>query len=563
MDFIPNSEVRLLSNVPLSINNNNQLYFDTISQQRSYFINQMTKYYPAVTYQRKERGIFYCKDVADDLWNVNYMMFKNTNFGNKDFYAFVTKIEYIDPNCTAVHFEIDCFQTWLFDIQFKDSFIEREHTLLYQSTGVPVINTVDEGLNYGNTYKAVGVNHFTLYGNTKFILFISKEPLHKASANPPAPSVIGGVPNSLYYYILPFDISDMTATYGLGGLDLLHFREFYLKLITNKNFVGKVVSIQLMDFLPLPNVKVDNTNHIVKMDGVSGVNPLDSIGLTGKIIYVSDNQSLATTTVSCGNKYNGIPLYAESKLLMYPYSFAKISDYRGNEFEIHLEYVQGNTLQVKVEGSIAPQNKTAYEVNMYSGYTSMDNAIVNTSDESLPIVDDYTASYMQSNRNSLTTSVAFGLLNALMGTGANLATGNIGGAVDTGLSEFQDITMLNAKLKDINNHPDTLRSMGNNANFDYGNQYDGFYVVWYTIQDEYVNILTDYFKKFGVKVNRVKKPNLHTRQSWNYVKTVNCTITGSIPLDDLQRVRDIFNRGVTLWHTPSHVGDYSQNNSPL
>ena len=60
----------------------------------------------------------------------------------------------------------------------------------------------------------------------------------------------------------------------------------------------------------------------------------------------------------------------------------------------------------------------------------------------------------------------------------------------------------------------------------------------------------------------VKVPNLHTRKSFNYVRTIDCNITGSIPDIYLNKIKEIFNNGVTLWHI-NDIGNYSANNEEL
>ena len=66
---------------------------------------------------------------------------------------------------------------------------------------------------------------------------------------------------------------------------------------------------------------------------------------------------------------------------------------------------------------------------------------------------------------------------------------------------------------------------------------------------------------YGYKVNDVKTPNITGRTNWNYVKTIGCNIVGDVPQDDMQKIKDIFNNGVTLWHNPSTFLDYSQSNN--
>ena len=50
----------------------------------------------------------------------------NENYGTKIFYAFITGMEYINDACTKIYITTDVVQTWQFDLNFKDSFIERD-----------------------------------------------------------------------------------------------------------------------------------------------------------------------------------------------------------------------------------------------------------------------------------------------------------------------------------------------------------------------------------------------------------------------------------------------------
>jgi hypothetical protein len=74
-------------------------------------------------------------------------------------------------------------------------------------------------------------------------------------------------------------------------------------------------------------------------------------------------------------------------------------------------------------------------------------------------------------------------------------------------------------------------------------------------------IVDDYFSAYGYKVNRVKIPNITGRANWNYVKTIGCYIQANIPQEDLQEIKDMFNRGLTIWHHASTFMDYSQSNA--
>ena len=48
--------------------------------------------------------------------------------------------------------------------------------------------------------------------------------------------------------------------------------------------------------------------------------------------------------------------------------------------------------------------------------------------------------------------------------------------------------------------------------------------------------------------------------AWNYVKTIDCNFDGDIPQTDLNIIKEMFNNGVTLWHNPSTIYNYSNSN---
>lgn len=69
---------------------------------------------------------------------------------------------------------------------------------------------------------------------------------------------------------------------------------------------------------------------------------------------------------------------------------------------------------------------------------------------------------------------------------------------------------------------------------------------------------------YGYAVRKIKLPNLHTRQSFNYIKTTGCLITGQMPADDKLTIQRIYDNGITFWHTTlANVGNYSLDNGSV
>ena len=111
----PQTNVKLLRNVPLDNTYEHTIYFGDAGSQTSYF-SGLTKYnLTNYTYQRVNSNQMRVAKKADDLYDCNYLMFQNTAFGSKWFYAFVTGVEYVNNETSTITYEIDVMQTWFFD----------------------------------------------------------------------------------------------------------------------------------------------------------------------------------------------------------------------------------------------------------------------------------------------------------------------------------------------------------------------------------------------------------------------------------------------------------------
>lgn len=128
MYIVPNSTIKLLANCPLDTSYNHTIYFASLSAQYTYFTSIAAKTYNNYTYQRVNNNTIRVQSAADDLYNCNYMMFQNSAFGNKWFYAFVNEINYINNSVTEIVYALDYIQTYWFDIELGNSFVEREHS---------------------------------------------------------------------------------------------------------------------------------------------------------------------------------------------------------------------------------------------------------------------------------------------------------------------------------------------------------------------------------------------------------------------------------------------------
>lgn len=131
----PDATILICQDVPL-----NASYDDTITfynnagewdyqAQYNYFAGKTTTAMTKEKYSvvRERQGLLRVEGDVSHWQKVNYMVFTNKNFGGKHFYAFINKAEYVNPNTTFLHFQIDVLQTWLGDLKFETCYIDREH----------------------------------------------------------------------------------------------------------------------------------------------------------------------------------------------------------------------------------------------------------------------------------------------------------------------------------------------------------------------------------------------------------------------------------------------------
>jgi hypothetical protein len=529
-------------------------------------------------FQRIEGYNFVAVDKSvDDLWGCNYIMFQNASYNNKWFYAFVTKLEYKQRNTTYVHFEIDVFQTWYLSANLKPSFVVREHCPLWNSDGSPVINTVDEGLNYGTEYNIAKVQQYRPYDDLYFLVVITKKAIHDGDSKDKYVYSVNGMPQSLCFYVFPFRL-DGSVPASNFTLDL-QVGDFIVQCYSTTDAVNNIVSMYITDMLPdQPSYDGTTINFNINYYQQGNVG-------TASCVYVH-NIEYSTGVYDMGSKYDGFTPVGESKLWMYPYTVTIMDDFKGNRIELKNEYIQNTNLMIDVKGSLGLSNKVVYSIKDYltsmitddtvKDMVSMEKALIDQNPNDIPVLVDSLAAYIQGNRNSIQNQKNQLFFNGVM-TGINGAVntamgsmmmGEAGaiqgvGQVVQGLGNnlFQQ-QAINAKQQDISNVPPSIAKMGSNSYFDYGNRYTGIWVIKKEITPEYRKKLSDFFNMFGYKKNEVKLPNLHTRANWNYIQTNSCIITGNFNNEDLQALKNIYDAGITLWHTDD-VGNYGLSNEVI
>lgn len=120
----PSSTVVLYSGINITAGEN--IIFKSVANQRAYFAKHVVATVNDCTYIRKT-GTLRLEFPTATVAQCNYISFTNKAFENKTFYARIIDYEYVNNVTTEITFAIDYFQSYMFDVEYEDCLIEREH----------------------------------------------------------------------------------------------------------------------------------------------------------------------------------------------------------------------------------------------------------------------------------------------------------------------------------------------------------------------------------------------------------------------------------------------------
>lgn len=405
-------------------------------------------------------------------------------------------------------------------------------------------------------------------------------------------STISSLPLGFYYYLIP-RMHINTASY-LGWVDTI-------QSLTFNPFIDEV------DIRRLVNCPFNTDKYGRPDTGTPSCFRIESFDNIEKEIGIIE-------LFSTKDKYINQTVPFDPKLEMYPYTYYLVTDYINPPLLVKPQYVNSldNRLRVKVTTTpLSAESKYNIFVDNYKGDSEGNlEGMVNTTPLMLPVtssiysqfISTSMASFTQSNINALlendktlnqglaSNGLQYNINRAqnnmnLMNGGwniiGNLLSGNIGGAVQgafsTGanyglnnqinnmqsqltqnqlnenhkLTEYEINTMTQAKITDMINTPNSIKTSGNDTIFNLINSNQKIDIIKYEPKASVKFKISRYFERYGYKVNGYGKLGnyINSRKFYNFVKTNSCNIaTAKVPLIHLEELKEIFNRGTTIWH---------------
>lgn len=518
----PNSTIKLYKNVPLDSTYNHTLFFQTMSQQNNYFhgTSDILKYtLTNQSYQRVVKGSMRVEVRADNLYDCNYLAFVNTSFGNKWFYAFITGVEYVNNETSDITFEIDVMQTYFFDVTLKPCFVEREHA----STDTIGSNIQPEPVELGEYINS----SYDLVGDTREQLVL--------------------------IMIADEDASDSGNLYDgiYGGCDIWAYNSTDTTNITSKinEYIQKpdqIVGIYMCPKILIPSVTTGGKKLSYSASSSKNYVRLNSVS--------DDGTSFGDYTPK------------NNKLYTYPYNFVHIDNNSGQSLNLRYEFFEDLTPVIEISGTfLMPVKLVAHPCSYkgYPGYTELGGYTPSTAEcltmENYPMcswnVDSFKA-WVAQNSVPIAVNAISSVTSAAMASSFSSrpydmpSTSAVGGVANTLSHAYQ------ASIA-----ADQCRGNVANGNVNVSRNRQAFYKTRCHITADYAQTIDEFFNVYGYATNKVKIPNRNVRLRWTYVKTRNCVLVANAPADDVRKICQIYDNGITFWRNPSDVGNYFLNNA--
>lgn len=551
----PKTDIRLLSNVPLDSTYNHTIRFKSVTEQSTYFANKTKHPLTKQTYQRINRGYARIGLPADECYDCNYMMFRNTAYGSKWFYAFINSVEYVNDGSCTITFTIDVMQTWWFDFTIRQSMVIREHS----ATDEAGDNILPEPVKLGEYVQASG-GSTNILKNLAVILAICDQQETFVG------NVFEGTFSGCAYY-----------AYNIGSAP--DVEALKVKVL---DYTQSPDSIVGMWMCPLMFVGTLDSDHRMTQTAKGSS-------------YDSEKGDITPLTPSTSSLNGYKP--KNNKLFTYPYNYLQLDNGCDNSLVLRYEFFEDLSPMYRIEGTrnapvkacvypthykgsksepyrmeslnmasypMCSWNNDAYKVwlaqNSYINNVKMAQTVVNsvvqgagslagfsTSLQNAKIVGETSKDSQRVIENNAYNSLGTGLVGAIMNPANEY--------VNQSLNDYS------ASIQ-----ADLFRGTLGNSNLLVAQGENKLFYRRMCIPYEYARSIDNFFTMYGYAQNRMKQPNVCSgnglRPHWNYIQTSGAVARGSVPAPDLQLICKIFDSGITFWENGEEIGNYTFDNSP-
>lgn len=445
------------------------------------------------------------------MMGLNYLAFNNRGIADRWFFCFITGMDWLSDNSCVLEFEYDIFQNCAYRTDWKACYIEQSH--IPKSQDVLYSNLFPVNIETGEPI-CVSREHVD-FGDWNICFY--------ATQGTTGSALPGQVSQNVYRGCQLW--SCKASEYEKAN-----------ELIDAYTTAGKVDA--LLTCFMSPDLC------------------LNSLTGTSQTITVVDAPA---------NLFEGYKP-KNNKLYSYPWIYVIADNNEGKTTTYKFEYssnTTANRLRFQSFGVINTM-PAIYSVPLDYKGTATNNleAMENTGFPVCAWSSDSFQAWIAQNKSALALGAVSSVGSIVGGAGLAAATGGLTAVAGGGLagSGISGIANQIATISDKEREPAVAHGkvVSENINAALGLSRVDYYVM--SSKAEFAKIADDYFTMFGYPIRAVQSPNITSRSNWNYIKTVDCGFSGDYPPDMMKPFRDIFDNGVTIWHT-NDIGNYGLDNN--
>lgn len=589
----PMTDVHFLSNAPVDYQMNNVLWLASEQEEANFFLSKTKFSFDNCRAVNNDGDPWEITvpltdgSTLDDYYNCNYLMWRNPQFSNKWFYAYIGTPRPASAGSVTVPFQVDYWQTWHWSCEFPATMVRRETVkddtiganLIEENveTGEFVISPSDTG---STAYTGIGTDIIEESGwdTTPCVLIAyTYKPSETTAETDPGTYIINAVKDasdSFCYKLSNIAPSFAGGRFQQGIYQACNFIAFEVDTTDHDKLNAAIESVnfylqKLVDGVMIQSVQI--LRMIPKfMAPASGVQPINSA-----YPRVNNIKGKASPTTFGSYTPNNNKLYTQQ------FNYLVIDNGAGSQMEMGYEYFKGDSTQ-----GIPPRTPTFRLYSQlsnspacrlipysYKGPSVRENPLysleLNTYPQCSYSYNEMRADYF-ANQNSYAVKGVRGVSDALFNTiGAvasiteSAATLNPAGVV-SGIAQIANTALdaadTIAKQKDRARIPNEVVGLSDsNIQFAIGRM--SFIEYRMQVQSYYAKIIDNYFTAYGYAINDIKKPELNTRTRFNFIWTQGANVLGDLPTEAKNVINRQMDAGLRIWHDPSAWMDYSVKNT--
>lgn len=535
MAGIHQTTIKVLAGVPLDNTYSDTIKFTSAGEQEGFFSGKAKYAFPDCSYQRVSNSIAYPRGAfstrvpvdADDLYTCNYLMFQNVP-GGKWFYAFIRQVNYITVGNTEIIYELDYIQTYLFDFEILPCLVLREH---------PKTDNLFEHLQpepFGSSDMIINeVRQIELSSGQYIEIGVTTDPQGKTVAGQSYAGIYSGV-----------EIHEFSNAAAATA---------FLRDYDSKAKSEAVAAIWMSPWSIQGSKTATETVNVPST--LAGYTPRNKKLLSYPYIKIEVSNRQGEMKDYYYEYFAGFSGSAPPQVLNCVFSYSIIGGVNPAAYLFATNYKGGNYVDYDEVMEISGFPTCAWSTDAFANWWGGEG-IASAFKRVFNLSVDTIGSQVKNSRSAV--------INFL--TGKDL-TGNVTKMADnqqdfvTGM--LKQAADLGAEAWVRNRCPGLLKGSGHGTSLNFSNLKVGFDIKLMSITPETAAVIDDFFDAYGYSCNRIKVPEMEGRNAWNFVQTQNCIIKGSMPVQAMAVIKNVFNTGIRLWHNGDWVGDYSQPNYPV